>query len=458
MKEHKVIWKFMLMSMLLGGIAGLSYDFWTAIGLILVVFVFLLYVNRLKNAIPVIELMLLVAALQWIFGAHQSFNYEFQHDKYYMYVEREQYMSIVVPGLLAFIFGVLIFKKDMNTVEVGRQMTNFVLKNPKAPLILVGIGLISPFIQRFAPLAIGFVFYLMANLKYIGAALWLFQPKSTQKWLATVGIILLTLLSSIQAGMFHDLLLWLALLFSFIVLQTNMSVLRRVFFIGSGFLGAFLIQSVKGEYREMLAEGLTMGQSPTEVFIDLVTNRIENLGNLFSDEEYMAMTNVRLNQGWIISAIIDNVPNMEPYANGETIVEAFSASLIPRFLDPEKKVAGGRENFERFTGLPLGAGTSMGTSVIGEAYANFGPMGTWIFMFFWGMFLSLIFNVLVKYAKKQPLMYVFLPLIFLQVVKGETELYVMLNHFLKSIILVFFLFWGFRKFLKWKYDPIKTSV
>jgi hypothetical protein len=294
-------------------------------------------------------------------------------------------------------------------------------------------------------------------LKYIGAALWLFQPQSKNKWLAMAGILFLTLLSSIQAGMFHDLLLWLALLFSFVVLQTNMSIWRRLVFIIGGFLLAFLIQSIKGEYRERLAEGLMANQTPEEVFIDLVTIRVENLQNLFTDDEFMAMTNVRLNQGWIISAIIDNVPNMEPYANGETIWEAFSASFIPRFLDPEKKVAGGRENFERFTGLPLGAGTSMGTSVLGEAYANFGPMGTWIFMFFWGLFLSIIFNTLVKYAQKQPLMYVFLPLIFLQVVKGETELYVVLNHFIKSIILVMILFWGFRKFLGWKYQKAEDS-
>jgi hypothetical protein len=331
-------------------------------------------------------------------------------------------------------------------------MAYFLMKNPRAPLILVGIGFISPFIQGFAPAAIGFVFYLTSNLKYIGAALWLFKPQSKNKWLAMGGILMITLLSSIQAGMFHDLLLWLALLFSFVVLQTNMSLWRRLVFILGGIFLVFIIQSVKGEFRERLAEGLMTNQTPTGVFQELIADRLENLSNLFNDEEYMAMTNVRLNQGWIISAIIDNVPNMEPYADGETIIEAFSASLLPRFLDPDKKIAGGRENFERFTGLPLGAGTSMGTSVIGEAYANFGPMGTWIFMFFWGLFLSLFFNRLVKYAQKQPLMYVFLPLIFLQVVKAETELYVVLNHFLKSLILVFGLLWVFKKYFGWKYE------
>ena len=452
MNGQGVVMKYIIISLLLGIAAGMAYDFWTIAGICVFIFVFLLYVNRLRTAIPVLELALLISVMQWIIGAHQAFNYEFQHDKYYMYVEREQYMAIVVPGFLAFLLGVLLIKKDMNIEVVSKQMANFVMNNHRAPLILVGIGFISPFVQRFTPPEIGFVFYLTSSLKYIGAALWLFQLQSARKWIATFVIMLLTLLSSIQAGMFHDLLLWLALLFSFVVLQTNMSIWRRLVFIVGGFLFVFLIQSVKGEFRERLVEGIMTDQTPEEVFIDLVTDRVENLRNLFTDDEFMAMTNVRLNQGWIISAIIDNVPNMEPFANGETILKAFSSSILPRFLDPDKKIAGGRENFERFTGLPLGAGTSMGASVIGEAYANFGPLGMWVFMFFWGLFLSFIYNKLVKYAQKQPLMYVFLPLIFLQVVKAETELYVVLNHFLKSIILVFLLLWAFRRFFGWEYQ------
>ena len=160
--------------------------------------------------------------------------------------------------------------------------------------------------------------------------------------------------------------------------------------------------------------------------------------------------NVRLNQGWIISAIIRNVPLREPYADGETIVEAFRASLIPRFLDPAKKMAGGQENFERFTGLPLAENTSMGTSIIGEAYANFGKQGMWIFMFLWGLFMSWGYGRLIKYGNVHPIIHVFIPLIFLQVIKAETETYVVLNAFVKAIILVFLFLWGARRFLKWR--------
>lgn len=452
MKNKIGILTSILITLIFSLIAWSQYDFWSFIGLGLCLFSFLIYVDRLGTTIPVLELMLLISALQWIFGAHQSFNFEHQHFKYYMYVEREAYMSVVVPGFLSFMLGILLIKSKLNIEEVNKQMERFVLTFPKAPVILVGIGFLSPIVGRFAPGSLSFVFFLLGNMKFIGAALWLFQPESAKKWVATGIILLLTLLSSIQSGMFHDLLLWSALLFSFIVLRTKMSVKRRLVFISTGFLMAFLIQSVKAEYRMRLLEGLMADQTPTEVFFELIDDRVNNLSALFSDDEYMAEMNVRLNQGWIISAIIEHVPEIEPFADGETIFEAFQSSLLPRFLAPDKKIAGGVENFERFTGLQLGETTSMGTSVIGEAYANFGPLGSWVFMFLWGLFLSLGFNKLVVYGKNQPLIYVFLPLIFLQVVKAETELYVVLNHFLKSLILVFGLLWIFKKYFGWRYE------
>lgn len=443
------------MSVAVGFIMMLSYGMFTAVGLGLCTFVFLQYVNSLNRTLPVLELMLFISALQWIFGAHQAFNFEFQHYKYYMYVEREPYMFVVVPGFLAFMLGVLLVKKKLDILEVNHEMEQFVAANPKAPIWLVIFGFVTSVIGAFMPPSLQFVFFLLGNLKFIGVALWLFKPQSTTKWVATAAILGITLISSIRVGMFHDLLLWLAMLFSFVALKTGMTISRRLILITGGFLMAFLIQSVKEEFRQRLYSGALSGQSVTEVFFEMIQDKMDNLGTLFGDDEYMAEMNVRLNQGWIISAIIENVPEYEPYAAGSTIEEAFVGALLPRFLVPNKKVAGGRENFERFTGLPLGEGTSMGTSVIGEAYANFGAWGSWIFMFFWGLFLSLGFNKLVSYGKKNPLMYIFLPLIFLQVVKAETELYVVLNHFVKSIILVFILMTFFKKYLGWKLDSSK---
>lgn len=431
-------------------ILSLGFDFWTSVGLGFCAFIFAVYILRLGKTLPILELIVLISALQWVFGAHQAYLFDVKHFKYFMYVEREQYMGIVVPGLLAFALGLALLNPRYDFERINRSLGKLMAARPNYPVYLILIGFVAPIIGAYLPPAMRFIFFLLGNFKFIGAALWLFQPGSKRSWWATVLLMLLTFIGSVQSGMFHDLLLWGALMLSFVAYKVKFRIFTKVAFISAGFLLAFIIQSVKFEYREIIFEGNLSGRTKTDVFFSLVSDRLSRLGGLFSDEAYMSEMNVRLNQGWIISAIINNVPDNEPYANGETIVEAFKASALPRFLAPDKKLAGGRENFTRFTGLELLTTTSMGTSAIGEAYANFGKVGSWIFMFLWGLFISWGFSKLIQYGIKHPVMFVFIPLIFLQVIKAETETYVVLNHFVKSSILVFAFLWFARRFLKWQ--------
>ena len=146
------------------------------------------------------------------------------------------------------------------------------------------------------------------------------------------------------------------------------------------------------------------------------------------------------------------MPEKQPFFEGETIKDAISAAVLPRFLNPSKKKAGGQENFRRFTGLDIGDGTSMGISVIGEAYGNYGRNGGIIFMGVWGFVLVLFWRFILKKAQQNILLLAFLPLIFLQVIKAETELVVVLNHLIKASIVVFLFFWASKAFLNWKFN------
>ena len=131
------------------------------------------------------------------------------------------------------------------------------------------------------------------------------------------------------------------------------------------------------------------------------------------------------------------------------MADALEATLLPRFIAPNKKMAGGKENYERFTGYELWT-ASMGISLLGEGYANFGVTGAWIFMFGCGLFFSLMLHLIIGAAKTRPSLILWLPLLFLQAIKAETELVVVMNYLVKATILVFLLFWGVRKFLGWK--------
>src|SRR5690606_25449870 len=104
----------------------------------------------------------------------------------------------------------------------------------------------------------------------------------------------------------------------------------------------------------------------------------------------------------------------------------------------------------KYTGLQIGSGTSMGMSIIGEGYANFGVSGGIVFMGVWGLFLVWYWRGIVYFVRKYPLLLFFVPIIYLQVVKAETELVVVLNHLIKSSIMIMLFFLFASRFLNWR--------
>ncbi|BDC98611.1 hypothetical protein [Persicobacter psychrovividus] len=413
-------------------------DFWSFVGLLLTAFLFYRFIEQLGKGFPVFELIGLLASLQWILGPFQSYNNPISHYKYYMYVRQEEYMAFVVPAML--LFSWLLMKKRTININIG------ILKNySNYGLPLLFIGFFADLASGFVPNALLFFLFLISNFKYVGAVLLLFSPNPTHRTFF-YGSLVYLVYRALSSGMFHDLILWSIFFLMFWAVKYRPSFKFKLVIIGVGICSSIAIQVVKAQYRVALRGSGAINK--VELFTSIFVERME--AGVLEEEEGQEELNVRLNQGWIISAIMHHVPNSEDYAGGETIIEAFSASLLPRFLNPNKKKAGGRENFMRFTGLPLGGNTSMGTSVIGEAYANFGKWGGIGFMFFWGGILLWYWNQLQRLIFTTPLLVVFVPLLFLQVVKAETELVVVLNHLVKASMVVWMFFWGARNILKWE--------
>lgn len=179
---------------------------------------------------------------------------------------------------------------------------------------------------------------------------------------------------------------------------------------------------------------------------------VEN--SLFQNSEFSSVStnsgelNARLNQGWIISAAMNHVPAVRDFENGETIIRAFQDSLLPRFLF-EKRTINVSDGFEKYTGLRVSSDTSFGISVAGEAWVNFGYYGI-IFMGFFGLFYASIMRTIVIIARRFPTVIFWIPLIFLQATKAETETVVVLNHIVKSGVLVAMFYFFAYKVLKWR--------
>ncbi|WP_179374537.1 hypothetical protein [Winogradskyella wichelsiae] len=419
---------------------------WTLIGCIAVVYLGILFVKRLGKSVPILELMTLIGGLQWIIGPIIEYSSPSGHYKYFMYVDQEIYMGFVVPAYLAFMFVILYGVKKSARFKVP---ISHLEHYSQYGLIIFGIGVFFDLIGGFLPGALGFFAFILSNFKFAGAII-LFFSKDPLLKKVFYGAIAYLFVIALAKALFHDLILWSVFFYMFWAIKNKPS----ISFILTTFLIATLslatLQTIKTAYRSQVWQGYSGNK--IELFVTLMAESFV-MGNATEEADQGEIgTNVRLNQGWIISAVINNIPKYEPFFNGETIKTAVYSSLLPRFLNPNKAEAGGQDNFRTFTGLSLSDGTSMGISIIGEAYGNFGKTGGIIFMGLWGVFLVKVWSKLFKIVLNNIVFISFLPLAFLQVIKAETELVVVLNHLIKSLIVILFFFWYAKNYLNWNFS------
>lgn len=396
-------------------------------GIILVLFVIWQLMTKIGKDLPVLDISFVIAGLQWIIGPYFDYLTTVTHQKYYMYVSEDIYMSIAVPLFLALItpyYLISYFRPIKLNLKFNDNLDNLAL-------ILIGIGVFSSIAANILPRSLAFVFFLLKNLIFVGTSIILIQNNKRYRIIAYLSILWL-LYSSIKTGLFHNLILWGIFLFFIWAIKKKIKKIYAIIIFIMAFFGASILQSIKNDFREQISSS----GNPISLFSKMVVDAIfEN--KILSSEEKANDLNVRLNQGWIISAIIDNVPKNEPFAKGQTVTEAIKSSFLPRFLSKEKTKATGRENFLRFTGLYLREDTSMGISILGEAYANYGKNGGAIFMFFWGLFLVFFWMFLCQFQQHTHELLFFIPLIFLQAIKAESELVIVLNHLIKASIIAF---------------------
>jgi hypothetical protein len=357
---------------------------WSYIGVVFVLFIGYKFFMALGKKIPILEFLLLIAGMQWVLGAFIEYRNTFGHFKYYMYVSENVYMQYVVPAYIVFSLVLLRFASKRPVVEIIPKNSE---KYSFYGILLLGLGIICDLLLPSVPSGLAFIFFLLSGFKYVGALILFFSKKKRHRQMFYTAIFYL-LIYSIIKSFFHALILWSAFFYMFWTYKYKPSIRFNIMIIIVGFVASTVIQLVKSDYRDMIWNGYSGNQ--IALFFDIISSRIS--GGISETPQEEGELNARLNQGWIISAIMEHTPRVQSYANGETVNEAVYASLLPRFLSPNKKTAGGVDNFEKYTGIELEENTSMGMSLIGEGYANYGVSGGIIFMGILGFGFSLILD------------------------------------------------------------------
>jgi hypothetical protein len=411
----------------------LSWVSYTA--LMISLYQFMLFFYSLGSILPFRYLLGSFMCLQMFVGPALAYNGldEFQRGFLKMQIPENQYFAYVIPAVVMFLFGLHAragkLKGEFVDIDSVRKFTAL---NPNLPYIFIAIGFVSSIIAEYFGSDLGFVFTLLAGFKFIGV----FMLVLVDKQLKPLYLLLVfgsVILSSIGSAMFHDLLIWILFLGAIFSLKYKPSVNKKAIFVLGFTIMALFIQLVKGDYRDATwKEGEEGG---LETFQKTIETKNEK--NDLVSWEKLGESNVRINQGFIITNIMRNVPEVEPFSEGEELKQILEAAILPRILAPDKLNAGDREFFMKWAGFRIAQGTSMGLSSVGDAYINFGVLGGAIFMFLYGMLFSEVLNGFERYNKFYPILWLFPALVFYYPIRPDCELQTILGHLFKSVFLVF---------------------
>jgi hypothetical protein len=370
----------------------------------------------------------------------------------YMRVPEDLYYGFMIPANLALIVGTERSSR-VNNRDVIRSILEKLKKNPhnaKIGIVLTLVGFFAALLQNFVPQALAFILYLIAMLKFVGP-LYLYYSDFNYRKLALYGSILVFLLQAVTQGLFGEFIVYLLLMFIIISTEMKLAFFSKLFVVATAIFLVLIVQSVKRTYRTITwmgkdVNGLSVRTSSnTSIFYNLIIDKFENLETLL-DEGSFFFTYIRMNQGFLVSRVMDYVPRVEDYANGSTIVRSLGAIIVPRFLWPDKPEAGGRENLSRFMGIKKRHNFSMNIGPYGEAYGNFGPVVGVGFILLYGLLLSFMLSSIIKRSFLTPSLLLWLPLLFYYTLTVETDLLTTLNSFFKGLIFMVVVYFIARRF------------
>ena len=417
-----------------------SMYYMSGLGIALFTGVAVKFIQDLGRRIEIRDMISFMSVMQWIVGPVMAYHFLPYDELYYMAVPEAEYMNFVVPVCCFMVLGLYLPLKDeriVNDEDLDRTRV-YLREYPYLGYILAGIGLAAGFAGKFMPSSLRFMMFLITNIQYVGIYMILVSD-SRFKWLIFAGIMGLATSAAVLQGMFGELLQWFMLSFLIIAMVVKIPMWGKVALISIGMFLIMLVQSTKQEYR-LATWYARSAKSHTEIYQEIITSRLASPSMLLEASTLENMA-ARLNQGWIIARIMNYMPEKQPFVRGETIQTALYASLLPRFLAPAKARAGGRANFERFTGTPLPETTSMDISLVGEGYANFGFSGGIVFIFLVSLVYNWVVVKVVALSKSSPALILWIPFLFFQVMKAETDFATVFNYLTKAAIICFLTFY-----------------
>lgn len=427
-----------------------KYNYLEKLSWIYFTFFSLKFINDLGKSFPLKELILSISSLQLLIMPILTYERQDYAVMYEMEIDSLNYFKYVLLAMAAFTIALYIpLKKNSNA---NFKLIEFIKSNNdnfySIGWYMVILGFIFQLTSSFFPGQIAFIVGLLSEIKFAGALCVLFSNrKNKQVPLILVSVYLF--LSIIAGGVFINLFIWGSIMMCYYFIVYSKTFVLKISLIAIGIFSAFLVQSIKSEFRQK-----TWGKdnnnetelSETDVFIELTGKQLQEGSGLFNEDNINTFIS-RLNQGWILSKVLNHIPEKEDYLNGETLNEELIGILLPRFLAPNKVTAGGdrtRDKFKRFTGRELVRSTTMNVGYLADGYGNYGFFGGIFFVFLFALSINLIYSIMISKCYSYPILFFWIPVAFFYTMRSGNDFYIIANYMFKASILIVVIFTLFK--------------
>lgn len=402
--------------------------------ILIVSFIYFLYqlIKKIGKSFPLFELTIVLYLLQYCIAPLLEYHYNSEHT---MSLGKDEYLSFAIFACLAFGAGLFSIKNrfEFNIADISPSMASAVGR------ILIIIGLGSSLSMYFLPESLQSIVNFFILFKVIGIYCLIFSGKKFDRILVVLFSLEIAI-GAILGGLLIEFIVFSIFLAMFYGLRYRISNIAKVIFIAGSLIFLTVYQGVKAEYRLTAWEENVDTSTKIALLGDLINYEsfIAAFNTDISNNESLIQTIHRLNQGWQTSMVLEHVPTVVEFENGQEFINDIFSSIMPRLLWPDKRTVNDYERFNYYTGYGLNSRTAMSMGVLGDFYLNFGFYGTLVALFFFGYFLAKVFWwFYYSYVVVNPLNLIWIPFIFSYLIRPGNEFYMVLNHLIKAIIIFF---------------------
>jgi hypothetical protein len=377
----------------------------------------------------------------------------------YMMVPDTSYFGLALPAISLFVFAVTLPIRNQHIADSGplfmRHMARIkaILKNDvNYALYIIAFGFVMLVVSPLLPGEIRF----FAELFYFAsfaAVLYIFNSNNRKLKMIILPIFVISLaITALNSRMFTVVVYMGITIYSFFFIGSNASFLKKLSLFVTGILLVLVLQNVKSIYRTY-TEKRSYSGNKAQLFAEITLEQLSR-GDALVEKNSFFPVFVRFNQGWNISMVLRRIPAQQDYDNGKQLLRVAFASLVPRFLWPDKPEAGGKFNMMHYAGLVI-VGWSTNVGPLGEAYGSFGTAGGIVYIFLLGLFIRFVYKKVFIYSVKNPLLLLWLPVLFYKVTySSETDTLQILNSLFKTG----FFIWLLYKFLPSWFGKTKKAT